>query len=360
MNFCLNLNTYRNINNWDDGQSAQYFHLFLAEGPANWYRTLDDEVKQDYNSLKELFLTTFDSERSSFYNKLSMFSRDQKINETVDSYLSDLYKLFSGNSKCTEETKAIIFIKGLRPNLMDFVISNKPETLLEAVQSAKLKENLLSWNVAGARTIDPTTLNILSQIKQSSDKNDMKNMISSTMNETLSNFMDQISKIMQRIENNSQNSMQSVQSHPEQNDGYSKNDQNFINNIHTYKNEYKPLDISQTRLFCSYCKKNNHVIQNCFRLRNKNSSGQNLSNNNQKQNDSYSQNQIFQGHVSSKRNPQGQNYQTNNENQDASIENFQKQNPYKENFETQHSDEQNVSAEFQTFSTRRYPFSNFK
>ena len=58
--FLSKFNTYRNINNSDDGQSAQYFHLFLAEGPANWYRTLDDEVTQDYNSLKQLFLGTFD------------------------------------------------------------------------------------------------------------------------------------------------------------------------------------------------------------------------------------------------------------------------------------------------------------
>ena len=134
--FISKFDSYKRINKWDDNEAALNFHLFLTDGPANWYTTLANDVKEDYNLLKDSFLTNFDSDKNSFYNTLSMFSRQQKPNESVDTYLTDLYKLFS-NTDFSDTHKQIIFIKGLKPNLRDFTITSRPSTLLEAVQTAK-------------------------------------------------------------------------------------------------------------------------------------------------------------------------------------------------------------------------------
>ena len=116
-----------------------------------------------------------------------MFSRQQKPNETVDSYLTDLYKLFSGTD-FSDNHKQIIFIKGLKPSLRDFTITSRPNTLLEAIQTAKLKESLM-----GEQTNDDsTTLNVISKSQEPSERDEMKTMIIAVtkMFDRMSNFIE--------------------------------------------------------------------------------------------------------------------------------------------------------------------------
>ena len=125
-----------------------------------------------------------------------MLSREQKSTESVESYLSDLYKLFGNSNYYTEEQKSAIFIKGLKPNLKDFVIQSSPKTLLEAVQNAKLKESLLEENKNNR--VDVDTLNILSKIQEKSDINDIKNSIK-VMNDSFAKFTQELSLIIQDL-----------------------------------------------------------------------------------------------------------------------------------------------------------------
>ena len=63
----------------------------------------------------------------------------------------------------------MLFIKGLRDDLHDFVIAAKPKTLPEAIESAKLKENLLAGKTPAIKstssTTEMTTLNALSRLQ---------------------------------------------------------------------------------------------------------------------------------------------------------------------------------------------------
>ena len=64
--------------------------------------------------------------------------------------------------------KKIIFINGLKPELRDFVITNKPKNFMEAVQTAKLKE-ALTKGVISTKAKSPaekTTLNSMSHVKE--------------------------------------------------------------------------------------------------------------------------------------------------------------------------------------------------
>ena len=75
--FIAKFDTYRSINNWDNEQAAKHFHLFLTDGPSNWYRTLGLDVQQDFNRLREIFLTTYDAGRNSFYTMYSFYVKSR-------------------------------------------------------------------------------------------------------------------------------------------------------------------------------------------------------------------------------------------------------------------------------------------
>ena len=117
IDFISKFDTLRKINRWDDETAAEHFHLFLTDGPSNWYRTLDEDTRTSYEALKEAFSQTFDADKNNSYNSMRLYNRHQKGDEKVEKYLSDLYKLFSNNENVGEEQKKIIFMKGLLPKI---------------------------------------------------------------------------------------------------------------------------------------------------------------------------------------------------------------------------------------------------
>ena len=64
--FVDKFDTYKEINGWNNIQAAKHFYLFLSDGPATWYRTIENNIKDDYEILKEVFLTNYDNNRNSF------------------------------------------------------------------------------------------------------------------------------------------------------------------------------------------------------------------------------------------------------------------------------------------------------
>ena len=137
------------------------------EEASVWLGTIPDEAKNHYPTLKELFLKAFNSE-GSFFSTYHLISRLMRPGETLKSYLTDVYKLFS-SSTFSEEHKIMLFIKGLRDDLHAFVIAAKPKTFLEAIESAKLKESLLAGKTPGIKNTssitEMTTLNALSRLQ---------------------------------------------------------------------------------------------------------------------------------------------------------------------------------------------------
>ena len=164
--FISKYDVYKQLQGWDDLQAAQCFDLFLGEEASVWLGTIPEEAKTHYPTLKELFLKAFSSE-GSFLSTYHLMSRMMRPGETMKSYLTDVYKLFS-SSTFSEEHRIMLFIKGLRDDLHDFVIGAKPKTLLEAIESAKLKESLLAGKPVIKNTgsaSEMTTLNALSQLQ---------------------------------------------------------------------------------------------------------------------------------------------------------------------------------------------------
>ena len=180
--FIANFDALREIAQWDNHAAAKHFQFLLTEGPSDWFQTLDEYTKNDYNLLKQIFLQNFDSSRNNTFNLLETYNRLQKPDEKVEKYLAALYKLFANNKDMSEKSKVVIFLKGLKPKIRDFVITTNPITLADASASAKLKESLLNNS---SDSIPGTTLNLLSQLKQSETEqklntitNEIKNIIS--------------------------------------------------------------------------------------------------------------------------------------------------------------------------------------
>ena len=141
-NFINKFDTFKDLNELSSREAAKHFGLFLGDGPSTWLQTIPEEIKQNYEMLKEMFLKTY-SAGGTFFNAYTLYSREMKEGEKLESYLSDLYKLFS-SSDFSEEHKVAVFCRGLRPELQEFVIGSKPKTLLQATESARLKISLLA------------------------------------------------------------------------------------------------------------------------------------------------------------------------------------------------------------------------
>lgn len=128
------------IYKWSNKEAALCFPLYLVKGPLSWYQTVDQNVKENFETLKEDFLSNFDKTKNNLYEKLILLNRKQKPSETIDSFLSDFYKVLNF-SKFEEHIKILFFVNNLQKEFQEFVISSRPKNLLDAIQSAKLIES---------------------------------------------------------------------------------------------------------------------------------------------------------------------------------------------------------------------------
>ena len=76
--FLSKFETFKKINLWDDETAAQHFHLFITDGPSNWYRTLDEDTRTSYKALKNAFSQTFDADKNNSFNSIRLYNRHQK------------------------------------------------------------------------------------------------------------------------------------------------------------------------------------------------------------------------------------------------------------------------------------------
>ena len=182
---------YSKINNWSSLQSAQTLGLFLGNVALNWFLTLSPETKNDYESVKKSFLATF-SNGDSKVNKITLMNRQKQTNETLEEYLSDIFKLFSLTNKVDEKDKIFYFIRGLPINTKFFVLGKNPESLVEAINLAKLHNNMES-EMSSAKQTDIQKIEPLNMISQPKTQNsDTENFMNA--------FLFQMSDILGRLE----------------------------------------------------------------------------------------------------------------------------------------------------------------
>lgn len=132
-------------NFWSDGRKCVTIPAFLRDQAADYYESLDDDLKDDYrsvcDSLRERFIP---KELQSLYYS-NLFGYRQAEIQTVDDYAANITKLatraYMDMPRRQKETLTKEhFIQGLRPEIKRFVLLSNPKTFEEAFRHAKREE----------------------------------------------------------------------------------------------------------------------------------------------------------------------------------------------------------------------------
>jgi len=175
--FISRYDLYAKVRGWDNDRAAQCIGLFLGTPALNWYRTLAPEIQQDYEQIKTNFLQTFASEGSTF-SKFQLMAREQKKEETLEEYLTDIFSFFN-NTSYTEDDKIVHFTKGLPLTTKFYVLGTNPKSLLDAINAAKLHESMQSQLDAKKNqkpSLDINTLNYLAKLTNEEITSDTTNI----------------------------------------------------------------------------------------------------------------------------------------------------------------------------------------
>ena len=138
----------------------------LLKGNANvWFSatTLPDTT---YEKLCEALKTQFHTESDVWLLRQQLLNRKQTQNETVAQFTSEIRKLCQRLQVSAEESVNYL-LNGLRPELKNYVILQRPKTFAEAETHAKIREAIPETKT-GDRTDE--ILRALAELKSSEPK----------------------------------------------------------------------------------------------------------------------------------------------------------------------------------------------
>ncbi|XP_046542439.1 uncharacterized protein LOC124252809 [Haliotis rubra] len=134
---CINVNINDNSNNVNINLDINSLLIlnFLLEGPAKqWHLSLSEDIKSDWNSLKQAFYSRF---QPSGQFDLSVLAINQQPAESVSDYISRVEQATSRKSIPTDILVAIA-VNGLNPSVRQWVYNKEPKTLEQVRHQGEL------------------------------------------------------------------------------------------------------------------------------------------------------------------------------------------------------------------------------
>ena len=137
---------YSDILNWNNDKKIKNFPLFLDGAAAGWYETLSEAERENFAQLKEQFVSRYET-----YTGLPWASVDQLVNrmqgecEPVETYIEDMRRKAS-HVNVSDEQLINFVIRGLRPNIRQFVTTKGCASLKELLQHARMAQSLYMTN----------------------------------------------------------------------------------------------------------------------------------------------------------------------------------------------------------------------
>lgn len=157
--------TYKELNEF---QKAKLLPVLLT-GPARvWFSSATHLVGKRYDQLCAELVKQFRTESDIWLLKTQLANKRQLPGETVEQYASDIRKICQ-RLDLPEEQSVTNFLTGLLPGLKNYVVLQRPKTLLEAETHAKMKEAL-----PDEKPLDRTLDEILKQLSQLKPKEEPK------------------------------------------------------------------------------------------------------------------------------------------------------------------------------------------
>ena len=122
-------------------RQLQLFKLLLTEQAADWLRALPQTVKDDMESLVDAFKQRFaQNELHRWQNASSMWTRQQHVDESVETFITAVKNLARLVPITDEEQIKFAVLKGMRKEIKMHVLQTDPKTLDDVIRAARIAE----------------------------------------------------------------------------------------------------------------------------------------------------------------------------------------------------------------------------
>ena len=117
--------------------------MILEQAAEVWYNDLPQVVKNDWDRLEEAFNQKYiDGNNLNWVKEQDWYTRVQRKDESVESYIMDIRQKCHQLQKGDAETRSLI-VRGLLPPIKAaFVLGQQPENSEELEEKTKLAETI--------------------------------------------------------------------------------------------------------------------------------------------------------------------------------------------------------------------------
>ena len=130
------------LKKWNDDEKCIHFCFALGNHAEDWYTSLTEEVKNDYDKLQGSFLARFESSADRVHS-YSEFLDISQGSDSVDTYIEKVLKCGRKLKKNDRELMDKI-IHGLNKEVRNFVIMKEAKTLEQVTKYARMGQSLTS------------------------------------------------------------------------------------------------------------------------------------------------------------------------------------------------------------------------
>ena len=156
---------YCTIYNILDDQKHNILPFHLTTHAKIWYNSLPDDVRSNWEVLKEAFLKRFSAENTQ--NDLSILQISQSETESVNDYLSKIQKSAAFNDKLNTELLVAIAVNGLKTEIRKIVLNKEPKSIEQVRHAATLAEKSLNLpSITSINTLKDTMVNEIQTLRQ--------------------------------------------------------------------------------------------------------------------------------------------------------------------------------------------------
>ena len=134
---------YSAYKSYDKPRSLSLIKVLLTGNAANWFDTLGQDDKEDYDWLVAAFKLRYKPpDMMKFKSAKELYSRRQRDDETVDNYIESMRKLGREirEGDAGDEMTSYAILNRLKSNIANFVTQKEPTTMDELVKAARLAE----------------------------------------------------------------------------------------------------------------------------------------------------------------------------------------------------------------------------